>query len=229
MPWKCCAARRTISVDLRANQSVRNRDTSRTFVRRFPVEADEALVSSGSRSCGENPGKFLDRRRSCPVTFPFGQFACQRGTAGSGECPRLVQGVSSICCTDGYDSRGALFHKLFNIFVENFCALFQAPKALWTFWRTKAPDDFFNAAKLLIRQSEWRMTFAATTFARRGHLSFDNLTMSCQPLRRCDRPTAFDRKGKTFPVRRQAAAARSRVVILTVCLTNARVTLTWNA
>src|SRR5260370_10143639 len=167
MPWKCCAARRTISVDLRANQSVRNRKPSRTFVRRLLVEADEAWASFGSRSCGENPEKFLDRRRSCTVTFPFRQFACQRGTTVSGECPSRVQGASSFCCTDGYDSRGALFHKLFNIFVENFCALFQAPKALWTFWRTKAPDDFFNAAKLLIRQSEWRITFAVAIFGRR--------------------------------------------------------------
>jgi len=35
-------------------------------------------------------------------------------------------------------------------------------------YRAKAPDAFFSAAKLLIRQSEWRMTFAATTFARRA-------------------------------------------------------------
>jgi len=40
-------------------------------------------------------------------------------SSGSCECPSLVQPVSSIFCTRGYALPRGLFHKLFNIFVEN--------------------------------------------------------------------------------------------------------------
>ena len=52
------------------------------------------------------------------LIWPLGNFDTTFAAKGLGECPTLVQTVSSVCCMRVYDCQRRLFHKLFNIFVE---------------------------------------------------------------------------------------------------------------
>jgi len=57
-------------------------------------------------------------RTRLPLIWPLGNFDTTFAAKGLGECPTLVQTVSSVCCMRAYDCQRRLFHKLFNIFVE---------------------------------------------------------------------------------------------------------------
>jgi hypothetical protein len=83
------------------------------------------LPVSGEKFAGKTPTqKFQQDLSPKAIVMPFGT------VPGSGECPSLVQRVSSIFCTCGYASPRSLFHILFNTFVEN-CSL-RGPKNIGT-------------------------------------------------------------------------------------------------
>ena len=86
------------------------------FARSILVQLKQIWLWLAATSSRQN----FNSSKFSPRSSPTGNCGAIRYSSGPGECPSVVQPVSSISCTCGYASPRSLFHKLFNTFVENF-------------------------------------------------------------------------------------------------------------